>query len=123
MFNGEIVNIYDFKESHKTIINNLTPRSEGLVMFGSIRGYYHITAIEAWSDILLDRGLTVMRYAQGLATMRQDDHVTSSHIAKAFEIQARGIDQDILSLHLPYVPRPVALPDGQPTNIPWDNAS
>jgi len=123
MFNGEIVNIYDFKEAHKGVVAKLSPRTEGLVMFGSVQGYYHITAIETWSDMLLERGLIVMRYAQGLALMRHDDHVTSSHITKAFEIQARGIDHDILSLQLPYTPCPVGLPDGQPTNVPWDNAS
>ena len=54
----------------------------------------------------MDRGLITLRYAQGLALMRQDDHVTTSHVSKAFEIQSRGIDHDILSLQLQYAPVP-----------------
>jgi len=117
MFNNEIVNNWEFKEAHKQVIAKLSPRSEGLVMFGGIPGFFHITSLDYWSNSLLDRGLITLRYAQELALMRQDDHVTTSHVSKAFEIQSRGIDHDILSLQLQYAPVPST--SANPTDVVW----
>ena len=121
MFNNEIVNNWEFKEAHKQKIAKLSLRSEGLIMFATIPGFFHITSLEYWSNSLLDRGLITLRYAQGLALMRQDDHVTISHVSKAFEIQSRGIDNDILSLQLQYAP--VSSTSVNTTDIVWSSDS
>jgi len=121
MFNNEIVNNWEFKEAHKQVIAKLSPRSEGLIMFANIPGFFHITSLEYWSNTLLDRGLITLRYAQGLALMRQDDHVTTSHVSKAFEIQSRGIDHDILSLQLQYAPVPST--SVNTTDVVWSSNS